>query len=63
VREFVPELGALDSKYIHKPFQAPASALEKAGIKLGETYPKPIVDHAAARDRALTAYNAVKDAL
>jgi deoxyribodipyrimidine photo-lyase len=36
--------------------------LEKAGIQLGETYPKPIVDHAAARDRALKAYNAVKDA-
>jgi deoxyribodipyrimidine photo-lyase len=62
VREFVPELGALDSKFVHKPFQAPAGVLEKAGIRLGETYPKPIVDHAAVRDRALKAYNALKDA-
>jgi deoxyribodipyrimidine photo-lyase len=36
--------------------------LDKAGIALGETYPNPIVDHAAARDRALKAYNAIKDA-
>lgn len=62
VREFVPELAGLDNKYIHKPFAAPQSILDKAGIQLGETYPKPIVDHAAARDRALKAYKAVKDA-
>jgi deoxyribodipyrimidine photo-lyase len=62
IREFVPELANLENKYIHKPFAAPQSVLDKAGIQLGETYPKPIVDHAAARDRALKAYNAVKDA-
>lgn len=62
VREFVPELAELDNKYIHKPFSAPQSVLDKAGIRLGETYPKPIVDHTAARDRALKAYNALKDA-
>ncbi len=62
VREFVPELAELDSKYIHKPFSAPAAVLEKAGIVLGKNYPEPIVDHAAARDKALKAYSAVKDA-
>ncbi|MBP1856886.1 deoxyribodipyrimidine photolyase [Rhizobium herbae] len=29
---------------------------------LGTTYPKPMVDHAKARDRALAAYNKIKDA-
>lgn len=62
VREFVPEIAALGDKYIHRPFEAPANVLEEAGIELGKTYPKPIVDHAAARDRALKAYSAVKDA-
>jgi deoxyribodipyrimidine photo-lyase len=62
VREFVPELADLGDKYIHRPFEAPASILEKAGVVLGETYAKPIVDHAKARDRALKAYSAVKDA-
>ncbi|TCR92668.1 deoxyribodipyrimidine photo-lyase [Rhizobium sp. BK376] len=62
VREFVPELANLDDKYIHRPFEAPQSALDKAGIVLGENYPNPIVDHAVARDRALSAYKAVADA-
>lgn len=62
VREFVPELAKLESKYIHRPFEAPASVLEKAGVRLGETYPEPMVDHATARDGALKAYNATKAA-
>ena len=57
IREFVPELADLDDKYIHRPFEAPKSMLDKAGIVLGKTYPKPIVDHAKARDRALAAYS------
>ncbi|MGA1805194.1 cryptochrome/photolyase family protein [Rhizobium sp. HT1-10] len=62
VREFVPELAALEDKYIHRPFEAPPSVLDKAGVVLGQTYPHPIVDHGIARDRALKAYSAVKDA-
>ncbi|MFP3571195.1 FAD-binding domain-containing protein, partial [Paraburkholderia sp. SIMBA_030] len=36
VREFIPELAKLDTKYIHRPFDAPAAVLEKAGIILGD---------------------------
>ncbi|SFB36733.1 deoxyribodipyrimidine photo-lyase type I [Rhizobium sp. NFR07] len=61
VREHVPELEKLERKYIHKPFDAPAHVLEKAGIELGKTYPKPIIDHGFARDRALAAYKALKN--
>ena len=61
VRSFVPELEKLDAAFIHKPFAAPESVLKKAGIVLGETYPKPLVDHAKARERALGAYKALKD--
>lgn len=60
VRTFVPELEKLDSAFIHKPFDAPTSVLKKAGIELGETYPRPLVDHRKARDRALAAYKALK---
>lgn len=58
VRTFVPELAKLDSNYVHRPFDAPLPALLRAGVRLGETYPKPIVDHAEARQLALRAYQA-----
>jgi deoxyribodipyrimidine photo-lyase len=61
VRRWVPELAGLDAKWIHRPWEAPAGALAKAGIVLGGTYPKPLVDHAAARARALAAYHSLRD--
>ncbi|MGQ0673919.1 MAG: cryptochrome/photolyase family protein [Hyphomicrobium sp.] len=60
VRRFVPELKRLASEHIHAPWLAPASALSKAGIVLGKTYPLPIVDHAVARERALEGYKSLK---
>lgn len=56
VRRFVPEIAKLPAKYIHKPFDAPKAELEKAGIRLGQTYPRPVVNHGHARDKALSAY-------
>ena len=58
IRTWVPELAGLDRKAIHAPWEASGEVLAKAGVKLGETYPKPIVDHTQARDRALAAYKA-----
>ena len=60
VRTFVPELETLDAAWIHKPFDAPESALKTAGIDLGKTYPKPIVDHRKARESALAAFKSLK---
>ncbi len=58
VRKYVPELKNLPNKYLNQPWTAPKDVLEKAGVKLGETYPKPIVDHKEARELALGAYKA-----
>lgn len=62
VKRFVPELEQLEPRYIHRPFAAPASVLASAGIELGKTYPKPIVDHAIARERALAAFREITSA-
>ncbi|AWJ84984.1 deoxyribodipyrimidine photolyase [Azospirillum sp. TSH58] len=62
VRRYVPELGKLPSRWIHKPWEAPDEALRQAGITLGKDYPRPIVDHGGARDRALAAFNEIKKA-
>lgn len=60
VRRFVPELAELPDDAIHEPWSEPAAKLASAGIELGDTYPKPIVDHAAARQRALDAFARIK---
>jgi len=59
VRRHVPELARLDARFVHRPWEAPPSALAEAGIVLGETYPEPIVDHARARERALAAFRKI----
>lgn len=61
VRRWVPELAALPDRYLHRPFDAPAGVLEGAGVTLGETYPKPVVAHGEARQRALDAYRNLGD--
>jgi deoxyribodipyrimidine photo-lyase len=60
VRRFVPELAGLPSAFIHEPWTAPPMVLASAGVRLGSTYPLPIVDHAKAREAALAALKTIK---
>jgi deoxyribodipyrimidine photolyase len=60
VRRWVPELARLSNEWIHEPWNAPPQILAAAGIKLGEHYPRPIVQHHDARLEALKALSAVK---
>lgn len=60
VRRWVAEIGPLPAKWIHRPWEAPPSVLAAAGVELGKTYPRPLVDHAEARARALEAFESLK---
>ena len=58
VRRWVPEIAKLPDRVLHAPWTAPPAILSAAGIRLGKTYPNPLVDLAEGRDRALAAYRA-----
>lgn len=60
VRQWCPELSGLPRKHLYAPWEADAVTLAKAGIRLGDTYPKPLIDHKEGRQRALDAYNILK---
>lgn len=59
-RHFVPELKHVPQKYLFAPWTAPAPVLNQAGIVLGKSYPKPIVDIASSRTLALDAFSSLK---
>jgi deoxyribodipyrimidine photo-lyase len=63
VRRWLPALAKLPAGVIHRPWEADPLTLATAGVRLGATYAHPIVDHGAARARALATYAAAREAL
>ena len=57
IRRYVPELAKLPNKHIHFPAAMPPLALQACGVQLGQHYPHPIVNHAAARERTLMRFH------
>ncbi|MDH4335767.1 MAG: DNA photolyase family protein [Candidatus Krumholzibacteria bacterium] len=53
VKRWVPELERVPARWIHRVWEAPDAVLADAGVAMGQDYPRPVVDHAAARARFL----------
>lgn len=60
VRQWVPELAGLSDKDIHQPWKVSDTVLREAGVRIGETYPAPLVDLAYGRQRALDAFATIR---
>lgn len=59
IRKYLPQLARLPDKYIHAPWTASEDVLLASGVKLGENYPRPIVQHNVARKETLARYASV----
>ena len=60
IRRYLPVLAALPDAALHAPWEARPVDLANAGVEIGRNYPRPIVQHDAARARTLARYAVVK---
>ena len=60
IKKYVPELSHLPLPWVHTPWKAPEQVLKQSQVFLGKSYPRPIVDHQAARAEALAAFQAMR---
>lgn len=58
IRRYVPELALFNNKDIHAPWLAKNPPM---GFQLGRDYPKPLVDHAEQRQKALMLFGKNKE--
>jgi deoxyribodipyrimidine photo-lyase len=61
VRRWVEELARVPDRFVHRPWEMGPGVQQEVGCVVGRDYPAPIIEHAAARDRALAAYGRARE--
>jgi len=61
LRRYVPELAGLPDEHLARPEKTPVHVQHDCGVVIGETYPYPVVEYEAARERAVSRYETVRD--
>ena len=62
IKKWVPELEALPVEYLDQPEKTPLHVQDEVGVRIGETYPYPIVEYEAAREAIIEKFEAVQAA-
>jgi deoxyribodipyrimidine photo-lyase len=53
---WVPELADLPGEFLDRPEKAPLVVQQQCGVRVGETYPRPVVDFEVRRERFWSRY-------
>ena len=59
-KKWVPELLNMPNNFLYKPWELEKKYQEQIKVVIGTNYPKPMVDHATARNAALDAFQKIK---
>jgi deoxyribodipyrimidine photo-lyase len=61
VRRYVPELRDLPTDHLDRPERTPLAVQESSGVRIGEDYPRPVVDFEARREAAKRCFTRLAD--
>jgi deoxyribodipyrimidine photo-lyase len=63
IRRWVPEIASLSDDELYEPWRADGLTKKLANVSPGDDYPLPIVDLARSRERALVAYQQMRNSM
>ncbi|SEP13534.1 deoxyribodipyrimidine photo-lyase [Halorientalis persicus] len=61
VRQYVPELREFPTEHLDQPEKAPLAVQDECDVRIGEDYPRPVVELEARRERAREVFGRLAD--